>query len=965
MYSFIVLVILFIVCVYVITVRYFKYDTITNVSPILRQRDLPPIIESIRVTPEEEDWNKLMKSAKWKTFNRNLTLNGKIVKLDPPYIVNKTIYRDIVPMYQNTYRDIIFDQYYRMELSFQIYYETEFMKRLNGTSVEDMVIQDFNENTLTGKYIMYSITLLESPYDTNCFNYNGSKHDCMNECKNINSNSDYSDLCSEKCGKSVCNILLFRQSIIAQRYFDGKKRYVTVSFSEDMISLTSNPAFTPILFWQQIVGLVTMFFDLAILDILTPITIVSSYCYVAIKIKKIKKVLKSIKKNSYTLLDIFIFSLFLYHMHYYVDYYMRYETTSETYIGKINDNTIPNIRINPFRNVSYVNITIFGKFYATINLYNSSSVQIIEPKIEQPYLSAAPISISVQNYDTNRYSIDYGYIEVGIEFSLPVKKYQYQATSQYEAEYKYSSRLFEQTLLPAPFWSDCIDYDMSTEFNSSDHCFESCLASKSLSHDFAMTYNHTECYGICHWKNCYEKKIIVTNVAGVYMKHGHSMSIESWKESFTINLSQQQSRIDFITYTASLLGLWFGWSIMQIPEQIAHFKKLIFVRISIKVAVYICCLIQLYLVVESYSKYEIVSKVHIGIPTEYAIPSISILSEPCGTKPPQTTTLATIFYGFASDPANERFDYNANGSCPGIEFLPPIDFHMTYKIFYNISFIAIKDPKMKRLENITSPDQYLHYYGVKNQKLINITLHRIERNRYKYSGRSNGEPTLIQFNEDQYHVGSRMMIALHSDSYDIPISGFFRLKSSTYTLTYDMMRTFLLPSPYTSHCINYFEDLQAKCSMYLHLSRHGKHPNSIAIGISSNISRMKSDNRIVNECFKRYGKMQKCESVSYTASSNNRHYDSYSGEIVEITEPKEETSCQFSPKTMFYDLVILIADVIGLWLGISFGLMVNKISSARESFKTRNVEEFLVDRTLECTLDTSDAIPAKGSKLDL
>ena len=65
----------------------------------------------------------------------------------------------------------------------------------------------------------------------------------------------------------------------------------------------------------------------------------------------------------------------------------------------------------------------------------------------------------------------------------------------------------------------------------------------------------------------------------------------------------------------------------------------------------------------------------------------------------------------------------------------------------------------------------------------------------------------------------------------------------------------------------------------------------------------------------------------------------YRADTFQIVLPTQITSCILSPKTTILDLIILIGEVFGLWLGISIFFILEKIISYT---KCVNFDDFLV-----------------------
>ena len=101
---------------------------------------------------------------------------------------------------------------------------------------------------------------------------------------------------------------------------------------------------------------------------------------------------------------------------------------------------------------------------------------------------------------------------------------------------------------------------------------------------------------------------------------------------------------------------------------------------------------------------------------------------------------------------------------------------------------------------------------------------------------------------------------------------------------------------------------------------------------------MVGDPKINAYCMKRYGGRPYCESTDYDTQLLNRS-PLHQGDIL-IRPPSKQTICIFSPKATLLDLTILIADVFGLWLGLSIGFLLDKIKPCT---RCTSFDDFLVN----------------------
>lgn len=134
---------------------------------------------------------------------------------------------------------------------FLYYYEPT--RSLNDLEFDDPV-----------EYNTFILKLLGFPYSTNSFRYDYNQHDCYVRCKKELGSNDSSSFCSYKCRRQDCSQIFFFSSY-TQRYHAENLHYLWVG--NHVLGLYSHPKYTFSLYTLQVLGLVTIFFDLMLLDI--------------------------------------------------------------------------------------------------------------------------------------------------------------------------------------------------------------------------------------------------------------------------------------------------------------------------------------------------------------------------------------------------------------------------------------------------------------------------------------------------------------------------------------------------------------------------------------------------------------------------------------------------------------------------------------------------------------------------
>lgn len=915
-----VLTTLFFLFLIILIRRYVKYDTVTTVSIVIYKREMPPIMESLCESYKyEPDLNQ-------DRFNATLTKNGKSVQFGPPFIQGRHRCKDIV---YNTTRteELVTDEYFVLEKnSNKIGLWKRFKDRpASGSTV---FLHRFLSDALTEEVAVYAVTLSPSPYDTNCQNYNVTQAFCFESCSKF-TNVTSITACRVQCIKPDCRTLSFRSRYIT---LPPPNNMHGLAVSKDMWVLVSVPAFTSISLIQQIVGLVTMFFDLAIIDILTPIMSMALFCYKSIRRKLIRKMARSLKVPGRILLKVSIISGLLYHIYLSIYHYAAYETATEARIESVGERLIPNLFICPYGKYA-------GSFNTTVDVYGIFKKTFQFPSSTTACMKLlAPLNQSkmIRSKNAIGFKVDgRGLIHVSMAYQLPIPKLRYHAISWAGLLIAYYSQLVEEESLPAPFWTNCVDYKSTTNFNGSIHCYESCILSRNIS-KYESRYNNYECRKQCFMKQCSSKNIIVIRTFTQSFFFFHHLYIKDPESSLRVITLPQQSWIDFTTYTASLLGLWIGLSAMDIPNIIKLFKinHQFSIRATIICILYCFCLVQIYLVFNNYLLYEMVSKVHIGTPRRYNLPVISFI---------QRNYEELDVVKFLESKSSSPYEFSEQYSQP-----------------FKIEYVRIQDPKNRLLQNVTQKvirrrDKIFKTFITENTRIESISLAKVDddENLYTYFGVTDYKVPLIQLNgNNQWLLGrdDEMTVIAHEPTKYIPANTFeFDFESAF--LDIDIQQMTLLPSPYPTKCINYDGNWVEECSMKEHYKLHGKHPANIFITASSNISRMIAEPIIENMCFKWYGHMKRCKKIEYKIESDQKPIFR---SLIEINVPKVEFSSTLLPKTMIYDLIILISDAIGLWLGISFGLIINKLHKIHESCKSPKLDTFLVEHAPDYTFDPNN-----------
>ena len=389
-----------------------------------------------------------------------------------------------------------------------------------------------------------------------------------------------------------------------------------------------------------------------------------------------------------------------------------------------------------------------------------------------------------------------------------------------------------------------------------------------------------------------------------------------------------QCLIDFSTYTASILALWLGFSFVTIWEGLKKLSWNIILSMKLPRIFYILlllgCFIHLYQVLNGFFQYEVSSIVSVGNPVKVFLPSVSLVFH-----------LSTI----AND-SRGRFIYHSIKSedIPSMTNISQIDkvqilnYNRANFDVYNFSIFA----------NITNT--YIFW----NAKIVTINFHQLNREKHvddylpirllplihilRYR-RSGNNVKLFRLRE----------ILLHEQKPD-NFNHMVEFYPHYQIISGDIIKASLLKYPYQTKFMDYIDPYSdsnslLNCKLKGHISKYGKIPFNIAVPLSSfNHSRMHRDPEIYNSCLKQYEKKLYCESTVYDTKISYK--SRLQGGDILIRPPTQETKCIFLPKTSLLDLSILIADVFGLWLGISLGIILSIIKSYTYCI---NFDDFLIE----------------------
>ena len=287
--------VLFPIYLYVISFNYFQFKTVTNVQRIRYREDMPETAYVFCIKMEDIRKNnhtipspiglseEKIKEMFDNTINiselsqkMSLSVNGKKVHLNgnPILISFSDCYKCWNIQYEN-------DSMIETEVF-------QYVSQVNRSEDSTLITRDFpnrikilRANVYAFSYENYIlrnlfiVSFLKLPYETDCMEYEISQDSCLADCeKGMNTVMKLFERkieCSKKCNKKDCHQLITyaNQGVQDLQSFQNLKEWnerIEFTVFGENISIQSSPMFPISLFIQQVIGLITMFFEIAVID---------------------------------------------------------------------------------------------------------------------------------------------------------------------------------------------------------------------------------------------------------------------------------------------------------------------------------------------------------------------------------------------------------------------------------------------------------------------------------------------------------------------------------------------------------------------------------------------------------------------------------------------------------------------------------------------------------------------------
>lgn len=326
-----VLCLLFAMCLSVIVSRYMKYKTVTNVKTALEKSEISTVSAYLYVPTKSIGGNTNSSRIEVKMNDRSVRFGNSFVL--GTYTAVHLQWNDSNSQIEQEYFELIS----KIDLS-NLAGIMKVVNNLHDPERSHICLSTKDRNNLKSFNQISIAELLTPPYDTKCSEIRIPKYSCRKHCM-VEAELTGLPGCLDRCNTQACTQLHVSSVIGYVRYLKQ-----SVVFHESVLIIESAAQFNSMLLIQQIIGLVTMFFEFSVLDIGSVTGIITNNLH-RVKSILIKKFLGELRIVLKAFLLLAVLSGFLYHIHFSVTSYLRYETGSEAFFGIANLFESPNFRV--------------------------------------------------------------------------------------------------------------------------------------------------------------------------------------------------------------------------------------------------------------------------------------------------------------------------------------------------------------------------------------------------------------------------------------------------------------------------------------------------------------------------------------------------------------------------------------------------------------------------------------------
>lgn len=930
--------------------RYLKYETLTQAT------ELPNIETGIEDTlcASIEKLSKVGTTfqalmGREQAIN-NLTKNGQYVQLEHPYIWNN-IYQCWHLKYTRLENEE--DDYFQLYSFIDLNLQSWIMRFLIGKSLNDIPNQRYPLEAGRWKRVVrtHLVMSLALPYDTECHSYDNpnvtSQSACIVNCSNTT-------VCRRECSRQDCTKLIFEDHFRESQESNSIGIYFSNRFN---LKFQSHPRFTSTTFLLQTVGLLAMFYEVALISLVVPTRSAIKKAHDRL-IKLLFKKMMGVKeaRRSYNrrklrwkrfkkLLTFLVLLGFLVHVSLTTSCYFQYNTLSETFIGSPTKKYSPSLSVcfNHEQSDDVRPILIATKIRAD-RLFQADLPNVVKTFFQRhdicfmtTFSQSSFDVLGVIHFKRLGMLLDVKFY-ISPNNSLPRNSRPLWASTGLQN--LFFTHLLEYTSLPSPFDSNCFDYHQ-IGLESQSYCFDHCLIRNYTLH-YGMfppnTINHRHwriasspdtpsrdltafCHNLCSRNDCESLQFSVISRM-VKVSQAGSIYVKSPVEGVLIKLLPQLQLVDYITYTATTFGFWLGVSCMGLLLKVFKLVNLVSLipecKPKIKVLVWMVLLpgltYHMYQLIDDYLKYAIVSIISMNIPKSVGLPSLSLvfaLNNQTARRPIGRETLNQTW---------SPKEYNRN-------------FVAVDEMLKEVQLI---DPKTRvwmvlKQKNLTALFLHTREYVAQSAKVLTIDFSSFQPTPYDAVDVRDEESFVrISFNPRISKERSLYHLILHSGLYyDIGVDEpAFDPKGET--MTYDLTVTKLLPAPYASDCKDRPSPIEGKKTWFkciIESYPNGSLPYELSLPVSYSGRRVYTSSEIIRrKCIEKYKSKPSCVSVHYRTETEKKLAIDYEWDIV-VQVPDEEVLCQFMAKTTLLDLIIFLLDATGIWLGLNVYSFVKKLIS--------------------------------------
>lgn len=837
---------------------------------------------------------------------------------------------------------------------------------------------------------------LQSPYATDCFDYNtvnwSGPEQCLQHCLMFNSNiSDYryltvpddkymihnlkylsntSSNCLQKCSRPACITETFLKHgvVLATRQIDNMS-YLRFNQITPIMEIEYEPLFSSEVYFIYVSGLLSSCLGICSL----------SLEYLLMKIVKLRPIVFRVPINErYLKYAVGFISVCgcIWQLTLASQTYFNYETITEVYIGLPLTIESPAISYcfaideileNDYRNL-YTNLNSIR--YDKLNLITLNRTQlVIAYEFHGLAVNGSWINYFKGGFKCFYFRLSDSFVANPSGFYMlahtnasakriylhPSDDYPrldfYKPKLTYMKYYSYS--YISHQLLPYPF-SNCIE-----GYETQAQCFERCFKSRigtTLHADSLVTvpedlYNEyfysslsthensatetRDCTKTCERRNCNAISYSINDERGQLNKgvpFGYYITHPIQITSF--NLVVKLNTIEYILYIASILGFWLNFNLMLVFNMISYIRRICYSKtkqtpiflseyhgrnkkrtskdrikiisnFSVRIAfVFLITgfLYQSYDMCDLYLLRQTITETTISTAAYFKIPTFSVCF-----------VLCYVYNGTLN--SNQCENTISTYSAQHLN-------RITYSDRQLIENMVILDPEHYNATRITGQTIDTYYMGglkcvrisVPNQRFLSFA-------KFIHARNSRSSSIDISISEQNVTIPGTYMFIHKVNTY----APFSNLASKTLAydkehtlIDYSIVKTILLPFPYSTNCRNYIHSRQQCIENCMQIMSRSLLNKSLNYLIRRDYDIWPADDREDHniESFRKFCSEQTCrksECNTEIFKANIAHRQDTTDTVISIAAPITVSRSEYFPKLTLFDFIIYFCGLFGLW----------------------------------------------------